>query len=303
MRRVFIYLLFSLFLPACDAEFSPAGELTDDPLILAMTADPPWARPTDSVTLDALVHWPGRVPSRLWLRCIPEFEDVLSCAETHWPADGQVPTCTDDPDAALCLASTDATATMTVPADLIPTTDVLTVYAHLAVSADPDPTMCLEAMRTQTPSERCLLSAKRILVVPEGLAHANPRFADITLDGTTLATATPLPAPDTSRLTIGLDPASLDELDTEPGSPVTHYLGLALYTDCGTIAFTGDESLWEEGPYNRTISCTEPADGTQRTCTAVTSDLTFETAGACTLYLVVRDNLGGIAHHTTVFYP
>lgn len=181
--------LSALALAACGAPFEPGSRVTSERL-LAVAADAPYARPGDTVKLHALAFDPaGRATTFGWAFCVnPAQSTPLGCLaelaaqaeRTHAP-----PT---------VVVSPDPTFTLTVPSDALSSLPpggrpsasigVLTVACPGVLTLAPSfglPYTC-EADGRALDTREAILGMKRIFVRAKDV-NANPAIAEVRWDG------------------------------------------------------------------------------------------------------------------------
>ncbi|MBU1238124.1 hypothetical protein KJ865_00325, partial [Myxococcota bacterium] len=190
-----------------------------------------------------------------------------------------------------------------VPAMALVPDDVGPIIIYLAASDSPDPlTTCGAALLSRTPTPSCLVSFKYVFATPPEWENHNPSIESMSVDGVTVDATTTVYRHQTVHIGLTLDASDLAPLSWgEPGTPVTHSLGVAFYTDCGLMDYVESASLFDENPYVHHVTCTNPGDITQSWCEPVENILYFNTFNPCSLYAVVRDNMAGMAYHTIRF--
>jgi hypothetical protein len=293
-----LVLLAAALAPACDT-FPPASELGDEPQVLALRATPPELPPGATVTLDALVHWPGGAPTLSWLVCLPDVADnVLSCLPSHLPAGAPPPACADDPAARVCVAGIGDVVAYTVPADAFPDDGAPhTIFVYLLASAAPAGFLqCADTLAGGPPTLDCLLSIKRVVISTRDPANRNPVVTALVIDGVTVdpsaiaevdVATTDL---ENLALTLGvtLDATSVDELvaPSAPAAPADAATRLTVqwFTTCGSVA---DPIVY--------LDITVDDAGGLGYDTALTKWKPGQ-AGACTVHAVVRDAAGGAGY-------
>lgn len=176
-------------LAACGAPFDPGSRVTTERL-LAVAADAPYARPGDTVKLQALAFDPAGRPTTFgWAFCVnPALSTPLGCLaelaaqaeRTHVP-----PT---------IVVSPDPTFTLTVPGDALSSLPpggrpsasigVLTIACPGVLTLTPSyglPYTC-EAGGRALDTHEAILGMKRIFVRAKDV-NANPAIAEVTWDG------------------------------------------------------------------------------------------------------------------------
>lgn len=182
-----VLFLSTWFAAGCGADFDPGSRVTDL-RVLAVRADQPFARPGETVTLDALAHDPSQRPIEWgWAACVtPDDTDVASCMQ----AIGK------DVAAGKAIASAggrDVTHfQVTVPEDALARVApearrgafvgvlVAACPAHLVLQ--PDRVDCVDGSGAPLPSGAWVFGIKRI-TIRERDRNANPSIASVTFDG------------------------------------------------------------------------------------------------------------------------
>lgn len=303
-RGVVASLFLALLMGAlgCGDSLRSAGELDESPQVLAVRAEPPDLAAGESVTLDALVHWPDGAPTLLWLVCVPEVGDSLTtCLQSAFAAGGGAPPlCGAAPAGTrLCLGGLGPRIDYVVPSGVFPDDgETHTIFVNLLASGDPDGLeACAGTLAGGANTSDCLLALKRIAVSPGPTWNRNPRIAGVTLGGAPVGPSDPLVIPtegrdlDTFTLRVGVrvDATSVDELSPAEGDPAPVNLVASWFTDCG--APSKDRSF---------VSCApgapaEPPDVPERPATCELSEVDWipGQSGTCHLHVVVRDGRGG----------
>ncbi len=284
-------LVVGVVLAACDDNFRRASELGEEPQIITVRATPPEAGPGQTVTFDALVHWPDSTPTLLWVLCRDgSFGRPGGCGSESLA--GLVPpSCEQDPDASLCVLGTDASVEYTVPADL-PGPDreavTLSVLVVAVQSLDALPG-CLQDFAQGSPGTGCELALKRLVVSTSPTPNINPELGGLTVNGDSIAPPEPhviilaTDAIDDLKVEVEaqVDATSIDELGA--GEPVE--LVLSWFSSCGEL-----------DPDKQFLACT-PADGAQpAACQAPPVIWKPKTVGECRIHAVLRDGVGGTGY-------
>jgi hypothetical protein len=292
----------------CIEEFPPASRLGDHIQVLGIRAEPPAAHLGEEVALTSLVYIPSdwtHPLERLWLACVPGVgESAQACltivADTIFSSAGRcAEECEDDPDPEFCAQLCFAEAFQELSCDpardqkgcLIGSSDPVTyevppaafedvdedhyIYIFmLATALDGGLADCFEiwgdqaeAGRAISPTADCTLSLKQLTIPPEEEPiGSNPELIDLLLEGEPLA-APPgsnevqLEGPEPSSASLKLH-AVLGEAEGDAF--------LSWFSDCGKLSHT------------RTFA-DEP-----------TNELTAVGTGECIVYVVLRDDRGGV---------
>lgn len=177
--------LSSLF--ACGEDLDPGSRVTDL-RVLAVRADGPFARPGETVALDALAYDPlGRSITWGWAACVaPDGTDVASCmgAIAADAAAGRPIFSATGPDLTRFQ--------LTVPADALArvapearggaTVGVLAAACPQRLVIVPGRVDCIDAAGASLPSGSWVLGIKHV-ALRERDRNANPTFATVTFDG------------------------------------------------------------------------------------------------------------------------
>ncbi len=301
-RRAIVIPLF-MFLAmagyaACGGGFDAAGKLNDtESLMLGIRATPPEIGAGETMTVDALVHWPQGEPHYLWFLCIPtNLEQVQTCVSSQI-GETLPPPCAGSM-ATLCTAGADPTFDWTAPP--IPLPEGVTeafFFVQLVLSGSADVwAACGQAIRDNVPTPDCLLGLKTVTFSEREVKNANPRIshfivADAEVPPGEVAVAA---AGEKLFFNVAIDTSSLDELTDESESTNYIYMEMAYYTTCGTIG------SWDEQWY-----CEMALDGTREiTCDEQEPNAVNprkDWSGDCVVHAVLRDNLGGITWFTQDF--
>jgi hypothetical protein len=178
-----------VLLAACGATFDPGSRVTTERL-LAVAADQPYARPGDTVKLQALAFDPAGRPTTFgWALCVnPAASTPLGClAELAAQAErAHVPPAV--------VVSPDPTFTLTVPSDALSSLPpggrpsasigVLTIACPGVLTLVPSqglPYTC-EAGGRALDTHEAILGMKRIFIRAKDV-NANPAIAAVTWDG------------------------------------------------------------------------------------------------------------------------
>jgi hypothetical protein len=194
MRSIFAPVLsaalVALSLSACSSTVDPGSRVTTE-RVLAVEADKPYARPGDTVKLDALAFDPaGRSTTYAWTYCVnPEQSTATGCLAALAQSKSPPP----------FVLSPDPTFTLTVPSDALSSLPqggrasasigVLIVACPGALTVGPGtltpsyglPYTCTSDGRALDTHE-AILGVKRIFV-REKDTNANPSIAQVTWDG------------------------------------------------------------------------------------------------------------------------
>jgi hypothetical protein len=175
-QRVRAGLVFVACAAACSSDDFEPVSYVDTLRVLAVRADQSWAQPNEKVHLDTLVADPtggGRPVTWAWSTCVdPGSQELSAC----WAAAGP-------------FAPGGPTIDVTVPANA--STSLGTVGVLFAACAGmlslakaaAAPVTCTDATGRTNDRSSFMWGEKRILVV-DGVRNANPRIADVLLDGT-----------------------------------------------------------------------------------------------------------------------
>lgn len=315
-RRTFlgVWVLFALVAGGCSLElFSPASELTDEPQVLSIRADPPEAHPGDVVTLEALVHWPGDDWEAHWLICVPQGQDALSnCVGDNFPDDGVVPDCLMSPEASLCRAPSGVTTQVLVPPYLqIPPDVTFPVFVELLVArSSVGWAGCLDALARAEPTPDCLLGLKIASISSDPEPNRNPEPTSLLVGGVTHDASAPLLISDditdlaelSVLLELVVDATSVDEIYPGDASPLVAELNVAWFVTCGTIDSGGGGPPGDDSLDPANVNCTPPPGGVgPGTCYAAQATWKPREPGTCVVHAVVLDGRGGIGFLTRVF--
>ncbi|MFH2005418.1 MAG: hypothetical protein ABI333_02415 [bacterium] len=290
----------------CLPDFVPASELGEEPQVIVVRASAPEAAPGETVTFDALVHWPAGTVSLTWLVCTPDPEDEAdTCVANRLEDPAAVPRCEDEPLAQLCVASRDATASYRIPSLTLPDDEPRTLFVELVVGGGgggggDSLDACAEAVRTVAPTESCLLAVKGLEVSLSGAPNRNPGLTTLEVDGEPVdATIVVIESGGVGleelqvTLSVSASPASVDELDVGEGEEPVEWVRLpvAWYTTCGSY----DDDAGG-------VRCDPPGPGeAEPTCQAVEARWSPITSGDCEVHVVLRDGRGGAAYTTQRF--
>lgn len=291
----------------CGDEFRTAGQLNENPQILAIDSEPPDVPPGAEVELEALVHWPDGAPTLVWLVCIPEVGDTISTclANAFSQGGGQPPRCDQNPGARFCLGGIGPTLRYRVPLDAFPDDgEPHTFFVNLLATDSLDGFEACGALLAgeAPPSDNCLLAIKRVVVFDGETHNENPAIEHLTLRGSPLGSGEVVLDPAASgtdledyRVMIGVqvDPASVDELRPAEGdAPTEVNLVASWFADCGKMR---EEKVF--------VPCAagDPEAGTGPTCEVAEVRWRPRQSGTCLLHVVVRDGNGGTTWRTQEF--
>jgi hypothetical protein len=161
---------------ACSSDDFEPVSYVDTLRVLAVRADQSWAAPSETVHLDTLLADPtggGRAVSWAWSTCLdPGSEELSACRAAAGPFTPGGPT----------LDVTVPASASTAPG----TVGVLFAACAGTLSMAPTaaaPVTCVDASGRTNDRGSFMWGEKRILVV-DGVRNANPRIADVLLDGT-----------------------------------------------------------------------------------------------------------------------
>lgn len=305
-------LAMGLLAAGCVPDFTPASALGERPQMLAIRAEPPEITPGGGAVLEALLHEPAGPLHLVWIACYADprgwsetcAADALAAGETLLPCDGVSP-------AMLCIASTEATALVPVPAwvtPVIPDAEGVpmeaVVHVTLVASTRPDPlAACAEALAEVRPTEECLLGNKRLVVSERALAdrNLNPRVAWLGVEGVP-ATPGATVAVEAGGgdledlrvgLTLALEPSSVDEAVDDAGQPDEAFLELRWYADCGRLS--QDAARLRCDP----LPGAQPGDPPE--CEVEETSWRPGLSGDCTVHAVVSDGRGGVGFWSQAF--
>jgi hypothetical protein len=310
-----VLALAALSETGCSLErLGPASELTDDPQVLTIRAEPPEAHAGELVTLEALVHWPGDDWEAHWLVCVPQGSGGLSnCVSDNFPADGVVPDCLTAPDAPLCRAPSGPVSGVVVPPYLqIPPGVTFPVLVELLAARSAEGwTGCLPAVANAEPTSDCLLAVKIARVSAHPQPNRNPVASALLVDGVTHDGQTPFrlteDASDLAHFSVlfelVVDASSVDEIYTDDASPQDAALDVSWFATCGSIHGVDSGGLrGDDSPDPSKVNCTPPPEGVgPGTCEAAQATWTPREPGTCVVHAVVNDGRGGIGYLTRVF--
>ncbi|MFH2008816.1 MAG: hypothetical protein ABI333_19670 [bacterium] len=298
----------------CVAErLGPASELTDEPQVLTIRAEPPEARPGDVVTLDALVHWPGDDWEAHWLVCVPERVDALStCVGDSFPDDGDLPDCLTEPYAPLCrLPSGPVTQVLVPPFPPLPPGESFPVFVELLVArASAGWQGCRQAVADAEPTPDCLLALKTVWLTSEPEPNRNPEVTALVVDGVTYDATAPLvvgaDASDLERVEVELelvvDATGVDEFVQDEDAPEEVALDVSWFVTCGSVSKASNDFLFSDEPNPGDVNCVLSADATAPPeCEPAQAVWKPREPGTCVVHAVVRDGFGGVGHVTRVF--
>jgi len=296
-------LVLSTLLPVgCGDSFRTAGELDDNPQVLAVRAEPPDVTAGEMVALDALVHWPGGDPTLAWLVCVPQVGDTLStCLQSAFAAsEGAPPLCdVAPPGTRFCLAGVGNQVSYTVPRGVFPDDgETHTIFVNLLASASPDGLVaCADVLAGGPSTGDCLLALKRVAVGPGPAWNQNPRIAGVTLGGAPLGASDPIVLSTVGRdmgsfslrMGVQVDATSVDELFPTDGDPAPVKLVASWFADCGTL--DPERSFVPCDPGVPAELPDVPAE--PPSCDLSEVDWNPGQSGTCHLHVVVRDGRGG----------
>ena len=304
-RHIIINIIMAmmfLFVLNCGNDFRPPGQLSDEePQVLGIRVEPPEVGAGDTMTVDALVHWPQGEVHTLWFLCIPtNLEQVQTCVSSQI-GEALPPDCAGAM-ATLCTAGADPTFTWTAPP--IPLPEGVTeafFFVQQVVSAAPDVwATCGQAIRDNIPTADCLISLKTVTFSDREVKNANPRLAHFIVNENVVTPGDLVVAAAGEKLSfqVAVDTASLDELSDESEDTNFIFMEMHYYTTCGKLG------RWSEDLY-----CEMALDGTREvTCVldeelepTVTISPSKDLTGECVVHAVLRDNLGGITWLTQEF--
>lgn len=310
---VFAGLLLGAAAMGCVPDFEPASRLGEEPRVVAIRSEPPETSTGGGggALLEAALYEPAGPLYLAWIACYGDprgwsqtcAADALAGGAELLPCDGvsQVP---------VCVASTDATAFVPVPAwvapeipdeEGVPVESV--VHVTLVASVEPDPlTACGAALAEVKPTEACLLGEKRLLVSvrPEADRNLNPVVAELLVDGVAADPAVPVMRAGASgeELEVGLgvsiEPLSVtDEVVDADGNPDEAFLELRWYAGCGGLTRASARVRCEPLP--------DAVPGDPPVCEVEETLWRPRTSGSCTVYAVVSDGHGGVGFWSQPF--
>ncbi len=296
-------------------QLGPASELTKDPQVLTIRADPPEANPGDMVTLDVLVHWPGDDWEAHWLVCIPQGQDALSnCVGDNFPDDGDVPDCLTAPDAPLCrLPEGPVTQVLVPPIFQLPPDVSFPVFVELLVARESEGWQgCWQAVADGVPTPDCLLGLKTVWLSGEPVPNENPEPVALVVDGVTHDASAPMvigaDASDLEgvrvELELVIDATLIDEFAQDEDDPEDVALDVAWFVTCGSISKADLDTVdfFSDEPNPGDVNCLVSADGVAPPeCTPAQATWAPREPGRCTVHAVVRDGFGGIGYLTREF--
>lgn len=285
-------------LAACSDPFRSVAELDETPQVLGVRAEPPDLPPGQDVTLDALVHWPGVVPTLVWLVCIPEIgQDFTTCLSDQFGAAAEPPLCASDPAARFCIAGVGSSVSYRVPEGVFPDDgERHTFFVNMLATRSFDGiAACGEVLAGGSPTEDCLLSLKRVVVTQGDVQNRNPEVSHFTRDGVVLGRLGPVvvdsAGADLEKLSVkigvALEVASVDELVGPDGEPTDTTLVVSWFTDCGSLDKTASF-----------LDCQAQGEGGGPSCQVPEVGWKPKASGSCRVHAVVRDGQGGIGWAT-----
>lgn len=302
MAKCLFMIGFTAMAAACAEEFDPAGKLNaTEAQMLGIRAEPPEVGGGDTLTLDALLHFPQGEPHYLWLICIPtKLEELSACVSSQIGAD-LPPPCDSGVPATLCTASVDSSFSYVVPPiPLPPDVPEILFFVQLVVSPEPDVWgQCAQNIRDNRPTADCMIGLKNVIYSSRDVKNANPRISHFVVGNQPIepGTAYDAAAGEKAEFNVALDLSSLDELRDESEDTNFIFMDMAYYTTCGTL------ERWEDRWH-----CVMALDGSKEiTCDPIDPNPVKprrDLHGSCVIHAVVRDNLGGIDWFTQEFiYP
>lgn len=285
LKKLLFLFPFLLVVASCTESFPEEGELGDENQVIALKAEPPEVAIGDSTVVTALMHLPQGEMNYQWFLCLPNKNDqsdnLATCINERYEEQGNIiGDCTDDPEAKLCLLTTDASATYTVPDVLWFSSIEKTTYFYFIQLASllPDPlTSCETAWQTMTPNENCLLTGKRILYNAGDIKNQNPTILNLvheeqTVDPTGIYTV----SSENTYFTVNFDVDSVDEFN--PLVAGGFKLEVNYFTTCGKIE-----------PWNDEIRCTSDGTLESAVCEVKEFELSPDLSGECLVYVILRD--------------
>ncbi|MBU1241901.1 hypothetical protein KJ612_01745 [Myxococcota bacterium] len=293
-----------LFSANCGSDFRPPGKLVDDePQVLGIRAEPPEVGAGDTMTVDALVHWPQGEVHYLWFLCIPtNLEQVQTCVSSQI-TETLPPDCAGAM-ATLCTAGTDPTFDWTAPP--IPLPEGVTeafFFVQQVVSGSSDVwAACGQAIRDNIPTADCLISLKTVTYSSREVKNLNPRISHFVVNEAEVIPGEVAVgnAGEKLNFNVVIDAASLDELSDESEDTNFIYMNMDFYTTCGTIGTWGEQWYCEMSlDGTRTVTCL--SDLEEETGLPNTVNPGKDFTGDCIVYALLRDNLGGITWYTQEF--
>lgn len=297
---ILLWLVFVVVaMAACTESFDPAGKLNNtEAQMLGIRAEPPEVGGGDTLTLDALLHFPQGQPHYLWLICIPTKLEELSACVSSQLGQELPPPCDLGIPATLCTASLQPSFSYTVPPIVLPP-DVpeFLFFVQLVVSPAEDVwSQCAQNIRDNRPTPDCMIGLKNVIYSSREVKNANPRISHFVVNNqpVTFGTVWNVAEEEKIEFNVALEQSSLDELRDESQNTNFIFMDMAYYTTCGTL------ERWEDRWY-----CEMALDGSQQiTCDPIEPNLVKprkELQGSCVIHAVIRDNLGGIDWLTQEF--
>ncbi len=282
----------------CTPDFRGASELDETNQVLAVRAFPPEINPGGTVTLDALVHWPGGAPTLFWLVCIPDVGDTfMSCLTSRVGGGMELPFCGVDPADRLCLAGVGSSVDYTLPTGLFPDDGKDHTFFVNMVASGGDIETCTDVLMGGSPTADCLLSLKRVKVshnAPTTL-NVNPELAGFVFDGevldatgvTTIDATEPEDMDIRFEIAVTAEATSVDELYPPDGDPSPFDLVVSWFSTCGR--FSAEKVF---------LSCAPDGPANEPRCSPASVFWRPEGRGDCTVHAVVRDYSGGVSWFT-----
>ncbi len=285
----------------CMPDFRGASELDETNQVLAVRATPPEVNPGDTVTLDALVHWPAGTPMLFWLVCIPDVGDTfLSCLSNRVGDATDPPFCAEDPTARLCLAGVGDSVDFTVPESIFPDDGLDHTFFVNMLASGADFETCAEVMMGGAPTPDCLLSLKRVVVSYRDPAelNVNPELSHFVVDGVDFDPDVVVNIDadednvDDIRLEVSVtaEATSINELYPPGEDPSPFDLVVSFFTTCGRVSL---EKVF--------LSCGPNEVTAEPQCEPTSVFWRPETTGPCTFHAVIRDGNGGLGWLTQQF--